>query len=343
MPLAPSFSGKWRRLYSDGPDSGSDSVLNVLENTDTQSIGDIAVYNINSAMSQYLYDINKKINESYDSTYKALGFEVDPALICCLVWYLGPMDLESLKKISRILKLASLGTYLNAKDLLSYFGESILTSLMHMMCHYASQILDSTLRDMINKFSGIPDETMHKASRQCFGFSVLMNIHGISLKFLAHYIEDLVKQLSGVINAMTRKSTEHSLNIQKKRTFKTLALLLDHIIINIERIQPLCPTSDKITANIDNDTIADHTFDLVATIIPNAFPVLKMSEIDRRKHFANIPPSTIDDLGMEVPGTDSNGVANVYSTIQIPKCGEQFSAQSNIIIGNELASFLRGN
>lgn len=343
MPLAPSFSDKWRRAYSDGPDSYSSTATSVVENVDTQSLGDFVVYNMNSAMMQYLRDISANANATYDLTYKSLGFEVDPALICCLVWYLGPMDLESLKKISSILRIASLNTHSNAKDLLSYFGESVLTSLMHMMCHYASQVLDSTIKQFYKKMSNVPDETLNTANRNCIGFKVILSISRISLKFIVNYIEELVKQLSGIIHSITSKTQAHSANIQKKRTFKTLSLLLDHIIANIEHIQPLCPTIDKMNSVIDNDSIADNTFNLVATIIPNAFPVLKMSEIDRRKHFANLPPEQIKDLDLETPGTDSNGIANVYSNIKPSECGEDFGAQKNIILGNQIAAFLRNN
>jgi hypothetical protein len=98
-----------------------------------------------------------------------------------------------------------------------------------------------------------------------------------------------------------------------------------------------------VNSVIDNDSVADNTFNLVATIIPNAFPVLKMSEIDRRKHFANLPPEQIKDLDLETPGTDSNGIANVYSNIKPSECGEDFGAQKNIILGNQIAAFLRNN
>lgn len=344
LALAPAFSNKWRKYYSIGPQSQTTTTTTIDTVIDNENVlGDFVAYKMNTSLSEYLTDVGRTVNSSYDKTYQSLAYEVDPSLICCLVWYLGPLDTTSLKQISSVLKIANLGTYLNAKDMLSYFGESMLVSLMHMMCHYASHILDSIVHSVYKKFMNVPDETIASAGNRCLGLNLILDISGISLKFTVQYIESMINQLRGMINKISHKAEIHSSNIQKRRTYKTLSLLLDHIIANIDAIQPLCPPSGSTLSTVDNNTIADKTFEIVATVIPNAFPVLKMPESDRRKHFANLPPAILPDLGIEIPGTDNNGIANIYITTKKTECGEDLGANKNIILGNQFATFMRGN
>lgn len=336
--MAPTFSDKWRRFYSVGSDSLSSTQTDV---TTVESETNVLPTILNAGLYTYINDLASMANTGYDRTYQSLAYRLDPLLVCCLVWYLGPMDTSVLRQLANMLRIAVIGLSFNMRDLMATIGSTALTAYTNMLCHYLSHILHHICYDLYQTLFKVPDSVYQDAIKDCPAIGVLLNINAFSLNFLFDYIDNILINLKTFTNSMTGRQVQFSSSIAQYRSIVTLSRLLDQVANDIDRTQSLCSTKDGSSVSF-NDEIADKTLNFVVTILPTLYPVIKVTESDRRKHFSDIEPISLNSFGIEIPGTDENGISNVFTNTNIQNCGEDGSANRNIALGKMLAEYLKG-
>ena len=337
--MAPTFSGKWRQYYGLGNNEVT-TETQIFESNSTIN-GPLAV-TLNNALAGYLSSLNLNISGSYDGIYQALSYRVDPHLICCLVWFLGPMSLDTLKKISQVLRLSTLQINGEFGDFFSYLAESTSTILLSMMSYYLSVILDRLLHALYEKIFALTDNDILDALKICLGFEIVLNGIAYALNSVLRFLEDLFDQLRALLNKLVNKSKTTANLIVERRGMYSIIKLIEAVIAQADTIQHICPVDNKDNTNqFANQDITDRTLDFVAINLPNLYPVLDMPESDRRKHFSEIKPVTLSRLGFEIPGTDENGQPDVF--IKKPaECGSESAAVKGVTLGQRLADKLKG-
>jgi hypothetical protein len=337
--MSPTFSNKWRRFYSVGSDSLTSTQTDVTT-VETEQNAVPAI--LNTGLYTYINELSAMANIGYDKTYQSLAYRLDPLLVCCLVWYLGPMDTNVLRQLSRMLQLAVMGLSFNMRDLMATIGSTALTAYTNMLCHYLSHILHHVCSDMYNALFRVPDSHYQDAIKDCPAIGVLLNINAFALNFVVDYIDNILINLKTFVNSMTSRQVVLSSSIAQYRSIVALSRLLDQVANDIDRTQSLCTVKTESDVSF-NDEIADKTLNFVVTVMPTLYPVIKVAETDRRKHFSDIEPISLKDFGIEIPGTDENGVSNVYTNTNVQRCGEEGSANRNIALGKTLAEYIKGN
>jgi len=334
--MAPTFSNKWRKFYKFQNTSVVNTVDTVIDNVDELDIA------ISSSLLSYLGDLNRQLNDSYNKTYQSFAFQVDPKLICCLVWFLGPMDLESLKKLSQVLKIATTGASFDLLAMFTDIGENVMINLINTMCHYLCIVLDKVIRGFSKSFFNIPSEDLINFERYCLGINLITNSFRFAASFVVNYIDQILSYMRSVTYKLASRQHKLAKSNATTRALMTLSSFIDHVIINIESVQPLCQNLGT-SAVLTNDQIADQTFIFVSDTLPKLFPVLKMAETDRRKHFSDLQSFDIPELGIEVPGTNETGASVVYNKVIPTECGSENSASKNIELGKLFAKQIKGN
>lgn len=342
MAMAPTFSGKWNKFYNGSPvGENTDIVIEVTDDTYNEP-PNIA----NTALTRYLGDISLAMSQEYEEAYQGLTFNVDPQLVCCLAWYLGPMDTSFLKTLSELLGLGAVHMNMNLKDSIEYLGETILLAYVNMLVHYVSVVMDSILRAVMNSFLNVPSVVMTDATQQCFGFALIIDIIDFVLRFVISYMGELFNWLRTLVDRISQKSLTLSKNIAGQKTLLAVSRFLWAMADDVDEAQLMCPPLHDHPVEYNpkvNSEISDRAYNFAVNIMPGLYPVLEMPEIDRRKYFSNIPPKKLKEFNLEIPGTDSTGAMVVYSDIKVPECGEDNGAIKNIEMGKRIADYLRGN
>lgn len=334
--MAPTFSNKWRKFYKIG--STTDTQIDVLTVSEEVTGLEIA---LNNSLSSYIGHLNDELSQSYNNIYQSFVYQVDPKLICCLVWFLGPIDLDSLKKLSTILTIASTAASFNPAAMLIDIGEGVMVSLTNMLCYYLNIVLDQVIRQISLKLFNIPPLEIDLFVRYCLGINLVFNALEFALNYIIGFIESILDYLHSIARKLSSRQNLLSVSNANSRALMTLKAFIDHIISSISAVQPLC--EDKHSgASISNDQIADQTFNFVTAALPQLFPVIQLSESDKRKHFSNLRPFDLPALGIEVPGTTPQGASTVYTKGSPTECGSENSAVKNIELGKRFADYLRG-
>lgn len=341
MAMAPTFSSKWNKFYN-GPSAGTTQDTTVTEDVETVNYPSYAA---NVALTQYLADITIAMDNQYNDIYQSLTFDVDPQLICCLAWILGPMDTTFLSSLSGLLALGSIHMNMNLKDSIEYLGETILLGYVNMLIHYICMVMDSILRSVMQSFGYVPPGDLAAGISACVGFGLILDIIDFVLRFIISYMGELFNWLRTLVDRLSQKTITMSENIPGQKALLTLSRFLGVLANDIDRAQSLCPPLHEHPSQYNPETnkdLADQVYNFAVNIMPGLYPVLEMPEIDRRKYFSDIPAKKLKLFNLEVPGTDSTGMMTVYSYTKVTECGSENNAVSNIEIGNRIAQYLRG-
>ncbi len=342
MAMAPTFSSKWSKFYN-GQTAGTDQDIVVTDDTET------TIYlppNVaNAALTQYLADITYTMERQYNDVYQALTFDVDPQLICCLTWFLGPMDTSFLRSLSGLLGLGSVHMNMNLKDSIEYLGETILLGYVNMLIHYISMVMDSILRSVVSAFGKVPSADLGAGIAACAGFGLVMDIIDFALQFVISYMNELFNWLRTLVDRLSQKTITLSENIPGQKALLTLSRFLQTLANDIDLAQSMCPPLHEHPSQYNPETnrdLADQVYNFAVNIMPGLYPVLQMPEIDRRKYFSNIPSKKLKAFNLEVPGTDLDGMMTVYTHTKVTECGSENSAVTNAEMGRKIAEYLRG-
>lgn len=331
--MAPVFSNKWRKLYKfNGDISTTDTDIFSVENSDTLEEVKTA---LNIGLANYIRDLDRTLNTSYDRMYQSLTFEVDPNLVCCLVYILGPIDVSILRQISSLLKVTAQSFYFSLDSLATKLSESMVIAYLNMLNCYLSQIMHNLVKDLNDKLLRA-NRHFDNAQRYCLGIKPITFSLKIALQYIINFILEASRSLNTLIYNLSRREMVFAENTIATKSVVTLAAFIDRIANGIENGQAICNFNPAI------EGLHDSTFGFITMDIGKKFPTMNMAEDARRKHYSNIKGFMINDLGIEVPGTDSDGVPNVYQN-KATNCLDQANVNQNIAFGNLINDAIKTN
>jgi len=333
--MAPAFSDKWRKLYkigSTGVAQASTTITEVgEENILTPEAVPYVKSAINTKLSGYIKSLNSKFNTAYNEIYQSLNFEIDPCLVCCLVHFFGKMNTDILKRLSTLLRIAGLSFTASLAEILARLMEGFIIGILNMLVSYLSQLIDSLVR----KISAELQEVLplfNDSRWRCLGIPPIMLGIDIAVEYIFEIFIDILKALEGVIIALESGSKNWALNSASSKLLATMAVWIDKLANKIDSAQTLC----SIESSIDDAT--SDTLVSIAIDMDKLYPVMKMAEEEKRKHFADIPSIDLEYLGTEIPGTDSNG--NKKYSKPIPDCFDDQVMQFNISMGAKITDIV---
>jgi hypothetical protein len=335
LAMSPMYSEKWRKfkLKNDPPsDDAVNDIFGVLKDTTITSLSD--------SLRNVILSIQTTTNEQYNRFAASLYLQIDERTLCCLLYFIGPLDTNLLRSISSLLKLASYRVDIDFGDLLKFLIDGAHTALMNMLISYINQILDQVGSKVFEAFFSIPDFDLDDAFRFCPGLNLLLSILELALNGLLSKLDELAISLQATLDSLNAKSSRHISYTVDRRAIATIAVLLDRLAARIDFIQNICredPTQENF-----NDNLAEVAVEFVSNELPDLFPIINIPEVERRKHFRNVPSFKAGSLGIEVPGFDSNGNIKKPTESQVKNdCRSNSPANKGVIVAEKLAEAIR--
>lgn len=326
--MAPVFSDKWRKIYKLGSDSVTQKHTDVFTSESSfNAIEEVTKCSLNTGLASYISGIDNTLNKSYNSIYQSLAFEIDPNIVCCLEHVLGEIDTNSLRQITSLLKISARSFYFDLDSLAAKLGDSLVIGYLNMVNCYLSQIMHNVVRDLNNKLYKA-NHHLNEVNRVCFGIKPITLGLNVALDYMVNFILDISKTLNGMIDHISKKQISHAENLAVTKTVVTLAAFINKIADGIDRSRGLC--------NLDS------SFNFVTMDLPGMYPIMNMTEDARRKHFSDLPGYLMSSIGVEMPGTDSAGVLNVYQN-KVPNCMDPNNISQNIAFGHDISKAMQGD
>lgn len=342
LAMAPVFSEKWSS-FSEGSKSSSDASASDSDVFDLAK--DKVVSKFNNGLKSYLSSVLSSFNKSYDDTYAAYNFQIDERVLCCMIYFLGPIDVSMLKSITKILKLSLIRFNLDFRQLLAFMIDSTLTSVLNMATSYASKLI-SEIHNLVNQtFYSLPGNDLEAILKLCIGIDWLLKIIDDALAFIVTMVQDMLDSLKLTIQAIAGKSEALASSVAENRAVATIISMLDSIIQNVDHANAVCQTKvdDKDLPSIDPYKAADAAITFIAVELPTLFPVMAMSEDNSRKYFSDVAGFETKSLGLPVPGTDSQGklLRPLQFSDPVTDCASQSMASESIILGRKLSELFK--
>lgn len=332
--MAPTFSDKWRKLYKIGDSSSSQSTT-ITEDIKKDELSSATSYvktALNTGLTGYIKSMNAQLNESYNAIYQSLSFEIDPCLICCLVSLFGKIDTSVLKMISTLLKLSAQSFFFSLADLLTVLIKSLVVGILNMIISYLSQIIDHLIRKITETLSNsLP--LFDDARWRCLGIPPIMFSIDIGINYVFEIFTDIIKNLQMLVARLQTKQIGFAETSASSKVIIQMAAMIDKLANRIDSAQVLC----SIESAIDDATA--ETLVSISADMDKLYPVLKMAEEEKRKHFANLPSIELEYMGVEIPGTDANG--NKQYSKPIPNCFDNETYEVNLAIGAKLGDQIK--
>ncbi|RMG69763.1 MAG: hypothetical protein D6710_08230, partial [Nitrospirae bacterium] len=345
LAMAPTFSDKWKKFAQRaavGEDITGDDVLEVTTTQQTSPFGGLKS-TLTQGVKDYLSSVLTLSNEAYNNTASAFYMQIDERALCCILYFLGPIDATDLASISNMLKLGTFKLNLNVKELLSFLTESSLSSLLSMLANYLSQILDKVVKSIMDAMFSVPDTDLEVTVKLCAGMDMIYKIFDASVDFVGTWLEDVVKNLNNAIYEVSSRQFSSASIYADRRALITMISLIDAIIAKLDSVKDICKVDPDNADEIINDSAAEAAVDFVVNELPSLFPVLELSEDVRRKHFSGAQGFVTETFGIQVPGFGPSGepLSISDSTNAVEDCSKNSPAQASVVLGQRLANAFR--
>jgi len=368
LAMAPKFSEKWQSFYERGG-SFSTAPIDVEHNAEdifetaahmadveaaagsaqfmgSSGIAGQLISELSVGLKGYLSGLITGSSDTYDKTAQAFYFQLDERIVCCLVYFVGPINTDILKTISAVLQLMLMKASFSISDFIENLINSIFNTIIQMLNTYLHQLVSQIIDKIYKLLAKIPVTDLEAALVYCLGLEIILKIldevTAIILEFVAEIIkvlEDLVMRHIGASKKFMEVSIE-------KRAMLTLAAMLDALASKIEDVQDLCakdPDSSEpgldyefqTTGSID-EIAAMKAINFVQEELPNMFPILNLSEDVRRKHFSDVAQFNTEKLGVPVAGFDGTGGVDYEDLVQ--GCADNSPATKITELANKIAT-----
>jgi len=340
LSMAPMYSLKWRRFNQTNDVATLEK--EVYEYEEDSYLEQAVASGLNRGLRDYFSSLLSISNDHYDKTLQVYSMQIDARVICCLVWFLGPMNLDNLKKMANILHILGARSTLNWKSLLSRLGEGMARSIANMLLGYVGVLVESVFDKILSAMFKIPDSDLEVALKNCIGLEMLFNLLQEAWLEIFEQVNKLVTQLNNMLNDLKNKGSLSVEIAAERRYLVTLAGILRAVINNIEAVQQNCSFNRNLTESQINDIAAEAAVDFVSSqIVDNTYPTIELSEDLRRKFFSGVPEFTTSRLKLPVPGTDEAGKQqDLTRDDKISECGEGGRAAAGIAIGKRIADIM---
>lgn len=350
--MAPSFSNRWKKFS----ETNDPSVL-VTSVIDTDDLGDDPIFDddpdfdltgaledgLTAGLRNYFASVLTVSDTHYAKAYSTFSMQLDPRLLCCILWFLGPLDTKDIATMANILRLLALSVNVNWRDLLGRITEDTLASVLNMIAAYVSKIITDIFNDILQKMFKIPNSDLEVAFQKCIGIEVIFNLIQKAMIMISKQMNLIIKELNALLYSIGGKATANIEVSAERRWMAVLAGMMDAIVDKLDLAQQGCTFEQDIDPAVLNELAADAAVDFVSTQLPDQFPILVVPEDVRRKFFRDIPTFTTKNLELEVQGTDSLGNTVILTREQtVADCGEGGRAAEGVALGAKIAKIMKG-
>ena len=348
MAMAPMYSKKWRTYYDN---SDTSSIASSSSSNDpAESIDELietTIQRASAGLKEYFSTLFSISNDHYDRTFLVYSMELDARFMCCILWFLGPLQVPSLEGISRLLRFLSLDVKIDPNNMLAFVTNSAANGVLNLMVTYANRLIDDMFNSIMSKIFKVTDADFEAFAKYCISVKVMFNLINKAFQELISYINDMVKELKYSLSLNIDKRSKAFISVSAERRYlRTLSSLIDAIVDKIEVAQKSCNIDSDLEDDPQkiNDLAAEAAVEFVSTEVSNLYPLIDMPEDVRRKFFRNISGFSTDRLELPIAGTDELGqqLDLVTEEETVSSCGEGSRAVEGIKVGKKIADIMEG-
>jgi hypothetical protein len=344
LAISPMFSNKWRKFYKTNDHrfvSKTESVE--IDDDDDLDLEETITTGLITGIRSYLSSMASVSTEHYDKTFLAYSMQLDARLMCCILWFLGPLELDTLEDLSEILRLLGYNASISLQDMVAFMSETALVAVMNMIAAHVNKLIDELFTDIAEKLFEIPEDDWEVAIKYCIGINIIFNLIERAFQFMTKLVNDIIQELQSTLEIGFMNKSALQVDVAANRKYIiSLAALIDSIISELDLARRKCQLPLDDDPRKYNDLAAQAAVDFVVNVVPDLYPTLELSETVRRKMFSNIP-SFKTDMNLEVPGTDESGNQEELTIEeQVTECGEGSRALGGLTIGKKIADIMEG-
>jgi len=297
---------------------------------------------LNRGLRDYFSSLLQVSNDHYNRTLQVYSMQIDERVLCCLIWFVGPLDVAYLRKISNILHILGARSSINWKSLLSRLGEGTAREVANMLLGYLGVAVEDIFNDVLEGLFEIPGDDWDVAIKNCVGIELLFNLIESAWLEIFFEINKLMKSLQSMIKDLQSKGNLSVEIAAERRWLVALAGLLRAVIDKIEGAQEACSFDLSSDPSQVNDLAAEAAVQFVVTELnTEVFPTISLSEDLRRKFFRNVPEFETSRLKLPIPGLDDTGhQQDLTAADKLFECGENGRAIRGLAIGQKIANMI---
>lgn len=336
MVLGPIYSNKWKKIFENQDQQST----NPLEQAEKDQ--DLFESQMSVSLKSYFSSILSLHNDTYNKLYVAYSYNVDERTLCCLLWFLGPLDTKTLENISSLLKLTMFRVNIDLKNLIVFLKNELTTFMLTLVLDSLSKIIYNILNKIFDKLFSVPTNDIDAAIKLCRGIDIVFEMLQLCYKSIISYLEDIVANLYTHLVKQNSNALVASSTVIDRRTAVIITSLLDSVINKLNSVKNICP-KEPGSNNIEfiNEQAADAAINFVVTKMPTLFPILNIPEEERRKYFKDTQGFTTNLLKIDVRGTDNNGNIIISDNDLKSDCIQNSPALQSTVLGQRIANILK--
>ena len=343
MAMAPTYSQKWKD-FRDKREVTEETVTTGGASQSDGLLVDAAKVSITSTLMAYLTTVAMVSDELYDKTAATFYFQIDDRILCCLLYFIGPLDTNVLKAVAAIMRMSIFKLGGSFADLFHFLIDGVQSAVLHMLASYANQIIDQLLSKLYQQLFKVPGALLGEAVIFCLGVDWLFKIMEFALDVVMGVLDQIIQSLQSLLDGLQNKTARHLEISAEKRTIGIMAELLERVAQKIDLLQDVCKKDPDADVVDFNEAAADAAVAFVSNELDSLFPVLDLPEEARRKHFRDVPSYTTSGIGIEVPGFDNAGspLVNATETDLTNDCRENSPANKGVELAKQIAAAIGG-
>jgi hypothetical protein len=340
LSFAPQFSLKWKKFLVPDATEGLEEGTVSSESSELKPI--------NVSVSGFISLASNRANDSYNELYNAYTFTVDTLALCCVLFFIGPINTDRLKTMVKIMDAADITLSFGVEGL-RMNAENFSVVVLSLVASYINKLADKQLKDLAYNLVFVREDILSELIEICPFLEGFIRIFDYAIA----YIFDLLNRALDSINDYLLKDGEAILVNSRTTVERRYSMTLSEMVKSVLKKIDLAKTAIAIDAfidvcdleaqadnpNISVEIAAEAAVTFVATELPDLFPILEMPEVSRRKHFSNLSGYTTDKIKVEVGGTDGDGIPQMPKSFEerVHECGKESTLIKNATLGKLFA------
>ena len=340
LAMAPMYSKKWKKYQNTS--SVEAFTQTTLTEEEESELEDAVASGLNRGLRDYFGSLLQVSNDHYNKTLQVYSMMIDERLLCCILWFVGPMDVSFLSKVGDILHILGARTAINWKSLISRLGEGLARAVSNLLLSYVGMFVDKIFNDVLEKMLKIPGSDWAVAIKKCIGIDILFELLQTAWVAIFKEVSKLVASLQSMISDLGGKATASVEIAAERRWIITLGGLIQAVVDKVEAANQACEFDKKLSGEALNDIAAEAAVQFVIDNSSNIkYPVIQLSDELRNKFFKDVPEFRTKSLNLPVPGLDEQGRTESLTTEDIvSECGENGRAAEGLAIGKKIADII---
>ena len=300
---------------------------------------------LSAPIKEYLNSLITLNSAAYDKTYQAFSFGLDEQTLCCILYFLGPLNDEALNKLLFISNLSINTSSLQINSVLNLSTDGIISEITSMAISYLTKAINELLDNVFGGVFTLSDSDLEEIADSCIGIDCLLSILDEVTSNCLDSLSLCIDNANFTAEAVSRNSNIYAESTVERKVAITYKSLLSAIVNEIQNVQDVCQIKLESGDVFDNNRAAEAAVDFVATRLPSLYPILSLSEEDSRKYFSSIFSFTTPKLGIEVGSTNDLGSLQTQTSLEGAKenCADNLRATKNLILGRKFAEALKNN